>query len=215
MTETKHVKTKVCLVGDVGVGKTSLVRRYVLDQFDDRYLTTIGTKVEKKDLRIVRPAQDLVVDLSMAIWDIMGQEGFRQLLADAYFYGAHGVLAVADLTRRATLDGLLEWIDAVDRAAGPVPVVIALNKADLADQVAYDRAEARKTADALHAECFLTSAKTGEGVEEAFRRLGEAVLGVQLPRPWTEGPHAGVPAPMLNFDTCPEAFLGAWARGGL
>ncbi len=181
MTETKHVKTKVCLVGDVGVGKTSLVRRYVLDQFDDRYLTTIGTKVEKRDVRILRPAQDLVVDLSMAIWDIMGQEGFRQILADAYFYGTHGVLAVADLTRRETLDGLFEWIDDVDRAAGPVPVVIALNKADLADRAAYDLAEAQKIADALHADCLLTSAKTGEGVEETFRRLGGAVLGAQLP----------------------------------
>ena len=182
MTETKQVKAKVCLVGDVGVGKTSLVQRFVLDQFDDRYLTTIGTKVTKKDLRIERPARDLVVELDLTIWDIMGQEGFRPLLAEAYFHGAHGVLAVADLTRRETLDGLLAWIDAVDRAAGAVPVVIALNKADLADRAAYDRAEARKTADALHADCLLTSAKTGEGVEEAFRRLGTAVLEAQILR---------------------------------
>ena len=176
MTETKHVKTKVCLVGDTGVGKTALVQRFVLDQFGDRYLTTIGTKVTAKVLRIARPAQDLDIELNLAIWDIMGQEGFRQLLADAYFHGTHGVLAVADLTRRSTLDGLLNWIDAVDRTVGNVPVVIALNKADLEGQVTYDRAEARKIADALHADCLLTSAKTGEGVEEAFRRLGEAIL---------------------------------------
>ncbi len=183
MTETRHVKTKVCLVGDVGVGKTSLVRRYVLDQFDDRYLMTIGTKVMKKDLLIPKPAQDLVVHLDMTVWDIMGQEGFRQLLAESYFHGAHGVLAVADLTRRETLDGLLGWIDAVDRVVGPVPVVLALNKADLAGHAAYDRAEARRIADALQADCLLTSAKTGEGVEEAFRSLGEAILQAPLPRP--------------------------------
>ena len=183
MTETKHVKTKVCLVGDVGVGKTSLVQRFVLDQFDDRYLTTIGTKVTKKDLRLERPASDVVVDLDMTIWDIMGQEGFRLLLAESYFHGAHGVLAVADLTRRETLDGWLAWVDAVDRVAGQVPVVIALNKADLSDEAAYDRAEARKISDSLHAECLLTSAKTGEGVEEAFRSLGAVILEAPPPHP--------------------------------
>jgi len=183
MTETKHVKTKVCLVGDNGVGKTSLIQRFVLDQFDDRYLVTIGTKVTTKDVQIYHPAQDVRIELNMAIWDIMGQEGFREILRDACFHGAHGVLAVADLTRRETLDNLLEWIDAVDRTAGTVPVVIALNKADLADRAAYDRAEAHRIAGSLHADCLLTSARTGENVEEAFRRLGEAILNAQLAHP--------------------------------
>jgi small GTP-binding protein len=174
--ETHHVKTKVCLVGDPAVGKTALARRFVLDEFSDRYLTTIGTKVTKKEVRVERPAQDAVIELSMSVWDIMGQEGFRELLRDAYFIGAHGVLAVADLTRRETLDNLPAWIDAVDRTVGVVPVVVALNKADLADRAAYDRAEARRIVDALHADCFLTSAKTGENVEAAFRCLGERVI---------------------------------------
>ncbi len=65
------------------------------------------------------------------------------------------------------------------------PVVVALNKADLAGQAAYDRAEARKITDSLHADCLLTSAKTGEGVEEAFRRLGEAILRAPHPSPAT------------------------------
>jgi small GTP-binding protein len=174
--ETRHVRAKVCLVGDPAVGKTALVRRFVLDEFPDYYLTTIGTKVTKKEVRIERPAQDAVIELSMSVWDIMGQEGFRELLRDAFFTGTQGVLAVADLTRRETLDNLPAWIDAVNRTVGVVPVVITLNKADLADRAAYDEAEARRIVDALHADCFRTSAKTGENVEAAFRRLGERVV---------------------------------------
>ena len=106
MTETKHLKSKICLVGEKAVGKTSLIRRYVLNMFDDHYITTIGTKVSKKEVRVFNPEKDLLVDVDMTIWDIMGEKGFRELLKDAYFYGANGILAVCDLSRRRTLDDL-------------------------------------------------------------------------------------------------------------
>src|SRR5437870_3108450 len=111
MTKTKRLKSKVCLVGEKAVGKTSLIRRYVIDMFDEQYLTTIGTRVTKKELRLPMLGHDLVVDLDMTIWDIMGEKGFRELLKDAYFYGTNGVLAVADLSRRRTLDDLDDWVD--------------------------------------------------------------------------------------------------------
>src|SRR5207249_9572463 len=79
--------------------------------FDDRYITTIGTKVSKKELSLYHPERDMQVKMDMTIWDIMGEKGFRELLKDAYFYGANGILAVADLTRRKTLDELDDWID--------------------------------------------------------------------------------------------------------
>src|SRR6266704_3599805 len=111
MTKQKQLKSKICLVGDKAVGKTSLIRRYTINMFDEEYLTTIGTHVTKKEARILLPEYDLLVDLDMTIWDIMGEKGFRELLKDAYFYGANGILAVADLTRRRTLDNLDDWID--------------------------------------------------------------------------------------------------------
>ena len=124
----KHFKAKVCLVGNPAVGKTSLVRRYVLDAFDDRYLTTVGTKVSKKPVRVTDPSQDLDADVDLMIWDIMGQPGFREMLKDAYFFDAKGVLAVADLTRKDTLEDLRNWIKAVEGVTGKVPVIAEVRK---------------------------------------------------------------------------------------
>src|SRR3972149_2202940 len=163
MTVQKQEKGKVCLVGEKAVGKTSLIRRYVLNMFDDRYITTIGTKVSKKEVSLYHPERDVHVRMDMTIWDIMGEKGFRGLLKDAYFYGANGILAVADLTRSKTLDELDDWIDGVMRVCGRVPTVIAEKQAD-------------QFAKAFDSKYLYTSAKSGQNVEEAFRLLGEAIL---------------------------------------
>src|SRR5437899_145040 len=84
MAESYLLKSKICLVGEQGVGKTSLIRRYVLDQFDDRYVRTLGAKVEKKSLRVALPGPDGLIDVNMAIWDIIGHVGFRHLLGDSF-----------------------------------------------------------------------------------------------------------------------------------
>ena len=181
MTDVRNLKSKVCLVGDIAVGKTSLIDRYVVNSFDDRYLTTLGTKVTKKVLDVPLPDADVVAHMDMTIWDIMGQQGFRQLLQDAYFFGVRGVLAVADITRRITLDDLAGWIESVEHVAGKVPVLIAINKADLVGDAEFGAAEIERMAASLHSEYLMTSAKTGENVEEAFRRLGELVARRQVP----------------------------------
>ncbi|HLE46260.1 MAG TPA: Rab family GTPase, partial [Thermoplasmata archaeon] len=108
--EVRRMKMKICLVGEAAVGKTSLIRRFVLDDFDDKYIQTLGTKVSKKELTLPSSVGDSELKVDMTIWDIMGQKGFRELLKDAYFYGAHGALAVCDVTRRGTLEDLRGWI---------------------------------------------------------------------------------------------------------
>ena len=182
MPEAQHLKAKICLVGEGAVGKTSLIRRFVLDQFDDDYIATLGAKVSKKRMEIPVLPEELVI-LEMTIWDVMGQPQFRELLREKYFKGASGILAVSDLTRRETLEALYEWIDRVDRTAGPTPVVLAVNKADLATDARYGEADAARFAQGLHGEFFLASAKTGANVEEAFRglaiRIAERVLRSQ------------------------------------
>src|SRR5438132_10551173 len=157
----KRIKSKICLVGDKSVGKTSLVRRCVLNMFDEQYITTIGTRVSKKEVQVSLPAQDLHLQVDMMIWDIMGEKGFRELLKDAYFYGANGILAVADFTRRRTLDDLDDWIDSVEQVVGKVPILIAVNKADLASNARFQERDVAEFAKAYGAEFFLTSAKTG------------------------------------------------------
>ncbi|HEX9339863.1 MAG TPA: Rab family GTPase [Thermoplasmata archaeon] len=180
MTTQRTLKSKICLVGDKSVGKTSLIRRCVLNMFDEHYLTTIGTHVSKKEVHVLLPEQDILVDIDMTIWDIMGEKGFRELLKDAYFYGANGILAVADFTRRRTLDNLDDWIDGVEKVVGSVPILLAVNKADLATSSQYTERDVGQFAKAYESEYILTSAKTGQNVEDAFRRLGAFVAEHQL-----------------------------------
>src|SRR6058998_3662393 len=84
--DRQKMKVKVCLVGEGAVGKTCLIRRFIQDQFDDRYISTLGAKVSKKEIKVDGPNGGMDVD--MTIWDIMGEKGFRELLKEAYFHGA-------------------------------------------------------------------------------------------------------------------------------
>lgn len=182
MPEVHRVMSKVVLVGDKAVGKTSLIRRYVTDQFDDRYLLTLGAKVTKKIESIDWPDKGVHVSLELNVWDIMGQTGFRELAKEAYFHGSRGILAVVDLTRKSTLEGIGAWIDAVRDVTGPVPLVLLANKKDLAAQAALTPAQVAAAAGKLGCPSFLTSAKTGESVEAAFRDLSAQIVRTYVVR---------------------------------
>jgi small GTP-binding protein len=150
---------KLCLLGDGAVGKTSLVRRFVFDVFDDKYIMSFGTKVSKKTVVIGESNVDLM------IWDILGQRAHRSLHA-AYYLGATGALCVCDLTRPETMESLTTWVEGFQSTAGPMPVVILGNKSDLPRAVSHSELKsfgARSGSDSLE-----TSAKTGENVEAAF-----------------------------------------------
>lgn len=172
MDRTK-MKVKICLVGEGAVGKTCLIRRFIQDQFDDRYISTLGAKVSKKEIKVTAP--DGGRDIDMTIWDIMGEKGFRELLKEAYFHGAQGVLAVCDVTRKETLKDLDEWVAAVVKVTGNVPIEYLANKADLKDQMAVTEADVRKAAESHNAPYLFTSAKTGANVEDAFAALAQLI----------------------------------------
>ncbi len=176
------LKSKICLVGEQGVGKTSLVLRFVHGVFDESYLRTLGAVAYKKtvDLESVR-GRAVRVDLS--ILDIMGNRTFLQLFQEAYFHGVGGILAVADLTRRPTLAALVDWIKGVESVGGQRPTVLVLNKADLAGAAELDASGIDEVARRLGSSHFRTSAKTGANVEEAFRRLAFLVADRQLSLP--------------------------------
>src|SRR2546422_1261701 len=112
MPEAQRIKTKVCLVGEAAVGKTSLIRRFVQDEFDDRYITTLGAKVSKREMTF-ESRDRTKIHMDMTVWDIMGEKGFRDLLKEAFFHGAKGVVAVCDLTRYSTLKELDDWVQSV------------------------------------------------------------------------------------------------------
>ncbi len=164
-------KVKVCLVGDEAVGKTSLIRRFVLDQFVDRYVITVGAKVVSKEFRFSPPGGGEEISVSMLIWDIMGQRGVEELLKEAYFYNAKGVLAVCDLTRPETLKNLKDWLSSVRSVTGPVPCIVLANKVDLKEKVAISDANLKDVCEGMNTPYLKTSARTGENVEVAFNWL--------------------------------------------
>jgi small GTP-binding protein len=180
--DLKRMKVKVCLVGEAAVGKTSLIRRFVLDNFDDKYIQTLGTKVSKKEMSThdVDPSGDLKID--MTIWDIMGQKGFRELLKEAYFYGAKGILAVCDATRKKTLEDLDDWIEGVYSVTGKIPIEFLANKIDLKDQLQVTEDDVVQAAKAYDSPFRFTSAKTGENVETAFQSLAERIAKERFTR---------------------------------
>lgn len=169
----KHVKAKLCLVGETGVGKTSLVRRFVTDTFDDKYIPTVGTKITKKSMDVIWRGREAVLD--MTVWDIMGEHGFRQLLKEAYFQGTQGLIAVCDLTRQDTLFDLTNWINLSIKQAGDVPICFIGNKLDRRQDISVEEDELSRLASIHKAPYYLASAKTGENVESAFRSLSHAV----------------------------------------
>ena len=167
------MKVKVCLVGEGAVGKTCLIRRFIHDQFDDRYISTLGAKVSKKEIPLDGPNGPVNVD--MTIWDIMGEKGFRELLKEAYFHGAQGVLAVCDLTRKETLDELEDWVSAVAKVTGNIPMAFLGNKADLVGERVVTQEDLEAAAQVHEAPALFTSAKTGENVEAAFASLAKLI----------------------------------------
>ncbi len=171
--DAQRMKVKICLVGEGAVGKTCLIRRFVHDQFDDRYISTLGAKVSKKEMHVDGGGAGF--DIDMTIWDIMGEKGFRELLKEAYFHGAQGVLAVCDITRRESLDDLKDWIAAVAKVTGNIPVQFLANKIDLADQRQVSDQDVQAVAERHSAPYLFTSAKTGENVEAGFAGLARLI----------------------------------------
>ncbi len=160
---------KICILGDFAVGKTSLVQRFVNNQFSDRYLTTLGVKVDTKQVALEDGRA-----LKLAIWDVAGTDAPTQLFL-RYARGAAGYLLVADRTRPETLDACVRLRDAVAGAVRPLPYVFLGNKSDLVDQCRLQLVSAQsRLPDAL--DWLETSALTGEGVELAFRRLAAGML---------------------------------------
>ncbi|MEE9237543.1 MAG: Rab family GTPase [Thermoplasmata archaeon] len=178
MATEYQMKSKVCLVGEAAVGKTSLIRRFIQDVFDDKYITTLGAKVSKKEFLVEVPERDLSINMDMVIWDIMGEKGIRDLLREAFFQGAQGILAVCDLTRYSTLRELDDWIQSVYNVAGDVATMYVINKVDLKDEIMllFGEKEIEMAAQAFDASYFYTSAKTGENVQLAFQTLADEIV---------------------------------------
>lgn len=162
------IQKKVCMLGATAVGKTSLVGRFVRRMFSDKYHSSIGITVDKKVLSC--EGQDVLVML----WDIYGEDEYQKIRS-SYLRGTSGYLLVVDGTRRSTLEAAQQLQGNIEETIGRVPYVMVLNKCDLAD--AWDMpAELETELTAKGVTVLRSSAKTGEGVEEAFQALASRML---------------------------------------
>ncbi|WP_394832435.1 GTP-binding protein [Pendulispora rubella] len=161
-------KKKICMLGATGVGKTSLVARFVHSIFSDAYRTTVGVTIDKAHVRV----DDHEVDLVM--WDLSGEDEFQSVQL-AYLRGAAGYLLVADGTRRETVTTALSLQEAAVRVVGNIPLVLVLNKADVTATWDIDE-DMEKQLQEKKWTLVKTSAKTGDGVESAFSSLTRAML---------------------------------------
>ncbi|MEZ5460998.1 Rab family GTPase [Dokdonella sp.] len=159
---------KICMLGDFGVGKTSLVSRFVRQTFSENYLTTVGVKVDSKevDYGAAKP-------MKLVIWDIAGKSGLDALNM-SYLRGASGLLLVADGTRESTLRAAIDLLMQSRSLLPEAQAILMVNKLDLVERwevAPATLAELRQTLPVLE-----TSARLGDGVEQAFiemaRRLG-------------------------------------------
>jgi small GTP-binding protein len=163
------LQKKICMLGSFAVGKTSLVRRYVESIYSDAYHTTVGVKIDKKVVQ-VGPRE-----VTLVLWDLYGEDEFQKMRW-SYVKGASGYLLVADGARRATFEKALALEEGVRQAAGSLPFVFVLNKADLASSWEVDAGMENQLADKGW-EVLRASAKTGENVDAVFRKLTEKMLG--------------------------------------
>jgi len=169
MSEPKWI-IKITLLGEANVGKTSLVYRFIENKFRESYKSTLGVNLLKKDMDISDYG-----GVSAQIWDLGGQESFKSL-RKLYLEGANGALVIFDLTKKETFEKLNEWVQSFREARGDEPMVLIGNKSDLKNQIEISENEAKEYASINSMDLIITSAKTGENVENAFINLSKRIL---------------------------------------
>ena len=158
---------KTVLIGEGGVGKTSITVRYTENRFDESMKMTIGVNFASKEVNFANGSARLM------LWDLGGQPRFRDVVAD-YFKGSRVALAVYDATRYFSLERLTDWIERLKKNAPECSIVFVGNKIDERENGTGVTLEmGREFAAQYNAPCLEVSAKTGEGVDELFQVVAQ------------------------------------------
>jgi len=162
--------TKLILTGDWKVGKTSLIRRFVENKFKDEYISTIGVDITKHVVDLTEETK-----INFIIWDVGGQNlaPYRK----RFYEGANCAMIVVDRTREETLENVKNWVDDIRESVNRrIPIIIVANKSDLVDEVVLSEEDIKNTADKYDYNYIITSAKTGENVNDAFSYIAYKFL---------------------------------------
>lgn len=160
---------KLLVIGEAGVGKTCILLRYTSDSFTNNHLPTIGIDFKLKLIKIDG------YDIKLQIWDTAGQERFRTI-TQSYYKGAQGIILAYDVTDPKSFKNITNWIRQIDsHAQKNVHKVLVGNKCDKADRKIKEE-EGKQLAEENDMTYFETSAKTGQGINEAFEYLAKLIL---------------------------------------
>ena len=159
------IRYKVAIVGDGGVGKTTLLRRYATGKFHESRIMTIG--VDFQTIEVDLKGQPI----KLTVWDLAGQERFAPF-RDSFYKGARAIALVFDVHDRASFDDFPHWLQETQRVVPDAYLVVNGNKPDLPRVVAIE--DGKAYAASINAAYVETSALTGEGVRQFFRYLAIA-----------------------------------------
>jgi len=161
---------KVSVIGEFGVGKTSLIKRYMTNTFDEGYKATLGAAISTFDTKIDK------IEVSLQVWDLAGQNPFRKV-RHQYLFGSDFAIAVFDLTRRESLDALAEWVADARSADPEVTCILVGNKSDLVEEREVSPEDAGAVAKQLRMISYMeTSAKDGTNIRELFQTIARALV---------------------------------------
>ena len=164
-------KFKVCLIGEIAVGKTSIIERYITGRFNSEYNCTCGT-----EFRLKTVSKEGLGSAEISIWDTAGGEKYRSI-TKSYFRDAQGIVVVFDLTNRLSFNTLETWINEVRDTVGNESVIVVVgNKMDLNEKRKVSDSEIEEFVDRMNLKYFEASAKDGVNIDEVFQYLTEEVL---------------------------------------
>ncbi|MBN1215576.1 MAG: GTP-binding protein [Candidatus Lokiarchaeota archaeon] len=164
------LELKLCILGNLGVGKTSIVNRYTKGVFSLSYKSTIGVNLVRKDINI----EDFG-DVGIQIWDLAGQQSFK-IFHKKYLQGADGAFIVYDVTDTLSFKKIDEWIEIFKKSGGKSPIHLIGNKIDMRGSISVSENEGKSYAEEKKIGFTTTSAKTGDNIENAFLGLVRTIL---------------------------------------
>ena len=161
---------KVVVVGDPAVGKTSIIRKYSLNQFEDNYKMTVGADFNVKLVKF-----DDLGEVTITIWDFGGQEKFDEI-RKYYYYGTQAAIIVFDITNPQSFQNIKKWKEDLFKETKEVPFLILANKTDLKDNAKVSKEMIDSLSNEYQVKVFETSAKTGNNIENVFREIAKNCL---------------------------------------
>lgn len=173
MSVRVNIKKKICLLGSYGVGKTSLVRRFVYNKYEEKYLSTIGVHISRKTVHLNESEiNKFEKEIDLFIWDIANIEKFDSV-TKSYINGAHGAVIVTDISRPNTIAQSLNYAKIFLELNSKAKIIFVGNKYDLLENIQLDEEKYISNFKFYKTHFSFVSAKTGENVEEIFNMLGE------------------------------------------